>query len=207
MASFRNAGHPARVEWIGRVPDRESSLRSSPLDSAMLEFAGFAGESHGGLTRPSCVRVEDLYEQGTEIRNTRQLSIVSAEELDEIARRMEVDLIEPRLLGASLVISGIPRLTLVPPGSRLQFQGGATVTVDLENLPCNLPAREIEREKPGFGRKFKAAARNRRGVTAWVEREGSVSVGDRVCLFVPVQPHWPDDSRLIGTGPELVPAN
>ena len=196
MSSFRDPGFSAQVRWLGCVGNRDLSLRSAGCSDVSLTFAGIAGESHSGLTRPACVRVSDLYESGTEIRNTRQISIVSAEELEIVAAEMELDKINPGLLGANMVISGIPELTLVPPGSRIQFERGATVTVDLENLPCNLPAREIESELPGFGKRFKPAARNRRGITAWVEREGMVGLGDGVRLFVPAQPHWPKAQEL-----------
>ena len=189
--SFLDPGFSATVTWLGCVGDRESSLRSAERRDLLVSFSGIEGESHSGLTRPACVRVEALYETGTEIRNTRQITIVSDEELRIIAAKMGLDRIDPGLLGANIVVRGIPALTLVPPGSRLQFGQGATVTVDMENLPCNLPAREIEAEAPGFGKRFKAAAANRRGVTAWVEREGVIRHGEEVRLLVPAQPNWP----------------
>lgn len=188
---MQDSGHPGTVDWIGVVRDRDGSLRSASLKETNLEFSGLPGESHGGLTRPSCVRVEELYPLGTDIRNTRQLSIASAEDLAAIAREMGLSDLAPALIGANVVIRGIPDFTLVPPGSRIQFAGGATVTVDLENHPCNLPAREIEMTHPGFGRKFKTAARGRRGITGWVEREGVIRPGDSVRLFIPTQPAWP----------------
>ena len=195
MSSFRDPGYRATLEWLGCVGDRALSLRSSGRKEAFFSFAGMEEESHGGLTRAACVRVEDLYEEGTEIRNTRQVSVVSSEELESIAEEMGLDSIDPGLLGANMVVRGIPDFTLVPPCSRLQFAGGVTLTIDLENLPCNLPAREIEIERSGFGRRFKAAAECRRGITAWVEREGTVRVGEGARLFVPVQKHWPHDVR------------
>ena len=70
------------------------------------------------------------------------------------------------------------------------MSAGTTLTVDLENAPCNLPAREIENEHPGFGKAFKAAAMGRRGITAWVERPGPLAVGDTVSLFTPTQRGW-----------------
>ena len=87
--------------------------------------------------------------------------------------------LDPTLLGASIILKGIPDFTLVPPGSRLQNAHGATLVVDIENGPCNLPAREIEADAPGHGKAFKPAAQGKRGVTAWVEREGPLAVGDR----------------------------
>ena len=130
------------------------------------------------------------YPRGTLIRNTRQFSILCAQELADIAAEMGLGSLDPALVGASLVLSGIPDFTHIPPGSRLQAQSGTTLTVDMENQPCHLPAKEIEATAPGFGALFKAAARNRRGVTAWVEREGALNVGDTVTLHVPGQRAW-----------------
>ncbi len=180
----------ARVTWIGRVTDREAALPSDAMEEAFLSFAGIAGEAHGGLTRPSCSRVVSQHPRGTEIRNVRQVSIVSVEELAEIAAEMGVGALHPRLLGASLAIEGIPDFTHVPPSSRLQGPDGATLVIDMENQPCHLPAKPIDDEGPGNGRAFKAAAKGRRGVTAWVEREGTLRLGEVLRLHVPSQPAW-----------------
>lgn len=187
----------ATLTWIGRVADSETRLVSDPLERADLTFAGIAGECHGGLTRSSCVRVRDLHPEGTEIRNVRQLSVVSEEELAGIAAAMGVDRLEPGLVGASLALRGIPDFTRVPPGARLQAPSGATIVVDMENRPCNLPAPFIDAEGPGQGRAFKSAARGRRGVTAWVEREGPIALGDTLRLHVPAQPPWPHHAAAI----------
>lgn len=178
------------VSWLGRVVDSEATLRAEALDSAELRFDGIDGECHGGMTRPACVRTKAQYPKGTEIRNVRQLSVLSAEELAQIAVEMGLDAIDPAWMGASLVIKGIPDFSHVPPSSRLQFPSGASITIDMENRPCIYPGREIEKDRPGFGPAFKPAAENRRGVTAWVEREGVVAVGDRVTLHIPDQPVW-----------------
>ena len=178
------------VIWIGFVPDRDAGLPSMPLEEAQLTFAGIPGEAHGGLTRPSCSRVLSQHPRGTEIRNVRQLSVLSAEELAEIAADCGVASLDPALVGASLVISGIPDFTHLPPSSRLQLPDGATLVVDMENRPCTLPAKPIEETHPGAGAKFKAAAKGKRGVTAWVEREGTVRVGQAVRLHVPDQRVW-----------------
>lgn len=178
------------VTWLGIVPARGLALSSTPRESLKLTFAGPEGEDHGGLTRLSCTRVRSQYKPGTVIRNTRQLSIVSAEELEEIREKMGVETFDPGWLGATMVLSGIPDLTFLPPSSRLQFAGGATVTVDMENRPCILPAPVIEADAPGYGRAFKGAAKDRRGFTAWVEREGIVRKGDAVRLHIPDQRAW-----------------
>ena len=186
----------ATVLWTGRVPGgaatpQGGTIESIPLDGLDLRFEGVPGDRHEGLTRPSCSRVLALHERGTPIRNSRQLSIVSREELELIARKCGLERLEPAWLGANLMIAGIPDFTRVPPSSRLQAESGATLGIDMENLPCQLPAKVIERLHPGKGRGFKSAAAGRRGVTAWVEREGPVRVGDTLRLFIPAQPAWP----------------
>ena len=128
--------------------------------------------------------------RGTEIRNVRQLSVLSAEELAEIAARMGVDRFDPAWVGATLVVSGIPDFTHLPPSSRLQAEDGATIVVDMENLPCVLPAKPIDEDAPGLGPKFKPAAKDRRGVTAWVEREGVLRLGGMLRLHIPAQRAW-----------------
>jgi hypothetical protein len=174
------------IVWIGHVPDRDASLESEPTQDAQLTYAGIPGEAHGGLTRPACVRVRSQYPKDTEIRNVRQLSVMSAEELADIAADCGLDGFDPRHIGASLVISGIPDFTHLPPSSRLQFPDGSSIVIDMENRPCHLPAKPINADHPGAGDKFKAAAKGKRGVTAWVEREGHISVGDTVRLHVVV---------------------
>ncbi len=178
------------VTFLGHVADRQAQLASTPLTRIDANFAGYAAESHGGLTRPSDSRVLSQYPRNTEIRNTRQFSILSEEELALIAKEMGVKTFDPQWLGASMVISGIPDFTHIPPSSRLQFSSGATLTVDMENRPCVLPGPVIERAHPGLGKLFKPAALGRRGVTAWVEREGVISHGDQVSLHVPDQRPW-----------------
>lgn len=178
------------IVWIGTVPDRDASLTSQAMPRAQLTFAGIPGEAHGGLTRPSCVRVKSQYPKGTEIRNVRQLSVMSSEELSEIAADCGLEQFNPAHAGASLVIKGIPDFTHLPPSSRLQFPDGSSIVVDMENQPCHLPAKPINNDHPGAGDKFKAAAKNKRGITAWVEREGQIAVGDKVQLHIPQQRPW-----------------
>lgn len=179
-----------RITWLGRVLAKPATLSSHPESRVFAAFAGVEGEVHAGLTRPSCSRVTAQYPLGTTIANTRQFSVLSEEELDLIAQDMGLAALDPALLGASMVVRGIPDFSHVPPGSRLQGTSGATLVVDLENRPCTLPARGIEGRHPGYGKAFKPAAKSRRGVTAWVEAEGSFALGDEIRLHIPDQPVW-----------------
>ncbi|MBC7132942.1 MAG: MOSC domain-containing protein [Roseovarius sp.] len=190
MQALRPTDHAGRVVWLGRVSDRAAGLEAEALAEADLTFGGIAGEAHGGRTRPSCSRVLEQHPRGTEIANVRQLSVLSAEELAAIARDMGGGALDPGWLGASLVIEGIPDFSHVPPSSRLQAPSGATLVIDMENRACQLPARVIEAHWPGRGKGFMGAAGGRRGVTAWVEREGRIARGDVLRLHVPDQPPW-----------------
>ncbi len=177
------------VTWLGHVP-ATGGLRANAVEQLDLGFTGEAGARHAGANRPSCVRVKNLYPQGTEIRNVRQLTVLSEEELALIAADMGMDSVDPSHLGVSIVLRGIPDFTFVPPSSRLQAPGGATMVVDMENRPCIFPGKEIERDHVGFGPKFKPAAKNRRGITAWVERPGALAIGEALRLFIPDQRAW-----------------
>lgn len=190
MPALKPTSFAARITWLGHVPDRAASLRATAVDAVEATLDGFPNEAHGGATRLSCARVKSQHPQGTVIRNVRQLSVLSAEELAATAAEMGLAAIDPALVGASMVIEGIPEFTHIPPSSRLQATSGACFAVDMENRPCTLPAREIEREAAGFGVRYKAAARGRRGVTGWIERAGRFAVGDTLILHVPDQQVW-----------------
>ena len=182
--------HYGVVVWLGRTPVRQDILKGVEEAEILLGFEGIAGDVHEGSTRPSCSRVTQLYPLNTEIRNTRQLTILSTENLAEIARDMGLERLAPELVGANVVVEGIPDLTHVTPSSRLQSESGTTIVVDRLNQPCTYPARAIERTHPGFGKLFRRAGEGRRGVTAWVERPGALKVGDRLRLHVPRQRAW-----------------
>lgn len=190
MPALKPTDFTGEVVWIGHVTNRDASLCATALADARLTFAGIPGEAHGGLTRPSCSRVISQHPKGTDIRNVRQLTILSEEEIAAMAAACGLDAFNPALVGASLVVRGIPDFTHLPPSSRLQLPDGATLVVDMENRPCHLPAKPINADHAGAGDAFKVAAKGRRGVTAWVEREGRISVGDAIRLHVPDQRGW-----------------
>lgn len=180
----------ATIIWLGRVEAGGEGIRSVPLDAAHASYAGIEGERHAGLTRPSCVRVTTQFPKGTEIRNTRQLSILSAEEMAATAAEMGLGQLQPEWVGASMIIEGIEDFTHVPPSSRLMSEAGTSLVIDMHNRPCIYPGKEVEKDRAGFGKLYKPAARGRRGVTAWVEREGPLRVGEILTLHVPDQRAW-----------------
>ena len=131
------------------------------------------------------------FKRGTMVRNSRQVSILSIEELLEVAKVMGIPEIKPEWVGANLVTSGVPKLTLLPPSSRLQFPSGATIVVDIENLPCRYPAAIIEKHHPKLLSGFVKAAKHRRGIVGWVEAEGKVKQGDTITVWLPPQRNYP----------------
>ena len=185
MAILKDSGLRGQVTALLVHSDDTTGIATGQQHSIRVTYAGFEGESHSGLTRASCVRVKRQYPIGTDIRNTRQITIVSDEELAEIAQRLDIAELAPGWLGANLGIVGIPRLTTLPPSSRLIFSGGVSLVVDMENEPCDGPAKEVEQRYPGKGRLFVKNALGRRGVTAWVEREGVLEQGDIVEVHMP----------------------
>lgn len=191
MPALKPTQYTCEITYLGYVADRETALASIPKPEVFASYAGVEGECHGGVTRASCVRVADQFPEGTEIRNVRQFSIISAEEMAEVAAEMGIDSVRPEWMGASIMVRGLPDLTHVPPSSRLQNEQGTTLVVDMENRPCMFPGKEeVEPHHPGKGKLLKTAAIGRRGVTAWVEREGYLKVGEILTLHIPDQPAW-----------------
>ena len=180
----------ARITYLGRTLANNALLWSEPADTLTATFAGIEGEVHAGITVPSCSRMTAQYREGTEIANTRQLSVLSVEELQQIATKMGLPALSPSLLGITMLLEGIPDFSHIPPGSRLQAASGATIVVNLNNRPCTVPLKAIEAAHPGYGAKFKPAANGLRGIVAWVERQGPLHLGDTVRLHIPDQRPW-----------------
>ncbi|GGG68009.1 molybdenum cofactor sulfurase [Salipiger pallidus] len=190
MPALKPTPFKATVRWLGQVPPEGKGIRSTSVQGLEIGFEGPVGERHSGLNRPSCSRVTGQHPKGTEIRNTRQLSLASAEEMAEVAATMGLTEIEPEWLGATVIVEGIGDFSHLPPSSRLQGPDGLTLIVDMENRPCHLVSREIEQEHEGIGGQFRRAAAGKRGITASVERPGRLSVGDELVLHIPDQPVW-----------------
>ena len=175
------------VDKLLANPDRRTGLEKRMIGEARFLFTGMEGDCHGGLTRKSDSRMLKQYVRNTEVRNARQVSIVSAEELAEVATHMGIPAILPDWVGANLVIRGIPDLTLLPPSTRLQFPSGAMLVVDAENHPCRYPADIIAKHHPDATKGFIPAAMHKRGLVAWVEAEGMIHTGDKIRIWVPPQ--------------------
>lgn len=159
-----------------------AAVESTAHSELILTYAGIVGDRHEGLVRPSNAR-EPWYPRGTPMRNERQISILSAEELAEVAAALSMPQIAGEWVGANLILSGIPHLTQLPPRSLMMFPSGATIRIDGDNDPCRKTGKTIAAHNEGrpdieFG--FVKVAMGKRGLVGWIEREGVIRKGDAV---------------------------
>ena len=175
----------------GTFAARGKDFVSEAVDALPLGFEGIESDIHAGYVRRSSSR-EPWYSRGTELRNERQLSIVASDELDMIAARMGIAEIKAEWIGANLVLDGVPRLSMLPSGTLLFFEGGVTIKVDAQNGPCRIAGKSIA-EHAGMADVtasallFPKVAKRLRGLVAWVEKPGAITPGEAVSVRVPEQ--------------------
>lgn len=181
----------AQVEWLA-IGDIPGTLVTRPVHQIVLDWHGVVGDSHAGATRKADVRIPH-YRRGSVVRNERQVTVVAPDQLAEVATRLNLPEIRPEWLGANMMLTGVPHLTLLPPATRLIFASGAALVVDWENQPCTGPGRVIATQygDESLTSRFVKAAKQRRGFTAWVERTGVIAVGDAVEVVMPPQAAYP----------------
>lgn len=163
---------------------------STQCENLSLTFEGIEDDFHSGISRKSGGR-EPWYPRGTVMRNECQLSILSQEELIEIAAEMKIERIEPSWIGANLILKGILNLSYLPSRTQLFFEGGVTLRVDGYRGPCRISGGSIaehvgvEAVNKDFKRtdlafSFVKAAEMKRGLVVWVEKEGVIEAGEQV---------------------------
>lgn len=176
-----------RVEQLLSATNRDDGFEKQQRHTMKLLLSGPEGDCHTGETRLSDSRTLQTYKRNTVIRNVRQMTLISAEELADVATTMQLPQMNASWLGANILTSGVPDLTLLPPSSRLQFPSGATLVIDMENMPCRQVADVISKFYLEKSSQFVKAATHKRGLTAWVECEGEIHVGDAINVFIPPQ--------------------
>ncbi|MEO1197997.1 MAG: molybdenum cofactor sulfurase [Pseudomonadota bacterium] len=177
----------------GLFTARGDDFETEPVDRLILGFDGIPGDRHSGLTRSSGAR-EPWYPRGTEMRNERQLSLLSSNELAETAARMGIDHIDPCWIGGNMLIDGIPALSFLPRGTLLFCAGGLTLCVQGQNAPCRYAGRAIAEHNPDRDRldlAFVREAKRSRGLVAWVEKPGQVTLGAAIQVRLPEQWIYP----------------
>jgi hypothetical protein len=189
VAARRLAAHAAGLFVADGEDFVTRPVAELELDLEGILLPGLAGDRHRGHSRAADARVP-WYPRGTRIRNARQVSILSPDELAEVARALEVPAVTAEEIGANLLVEGLPHLSHLPRGTRLHFPSGASLAVEDENAPCRVAGASVARRNPGregLDLAFVKAARHRRGLVAWVERPGRIQAGDAIDVRIPEQ--------------------
>lgn len=179
---------PGKVHKVLQTASVDA-FETRPAAALKLGFEGVPGDRHAGFTRRSGGR-EPWYPRGTEMCNERQVSILSSEELEQVARNMDIDRVDAEWIGGNIVVSGIARLSMVPPRTRLEFAGGAVIRVDGDNAPCRFAGAAIAAhypEREGLDILFARKAKRLRGLVGFVEIPGSIAPGEGVIAHIPEQ--------------------
>ena len=177
-----------RVAGLFKAEGRDFATK--PVEELTLTFDGIPGDFHAGPTRKSGGR-EPWYPRGTEMRNERQLSLLSCDELRLIARRLDVEEVRCEWIGGNLLLEGIPNLTMLPPRTLLFFENGVTIKVDGDNGPCRVSGRAIAahyENRDDIELSFAKEAQHLRGLVGWVEKTGTISNGEGFEARIP--PQW-----------------
>jgi hypothetical protein len=168
------------------IADTPESFVSRRVPEVALDFGGIPGDRHYGITFPADSR-QSMYPRGTEILNRRQLTILSEEECAIIAEQLEIEQVLPEWLGANLLISGYPKLSSLPLGSRILFPNGVGLICMGENKPCIQPGEIIQQHHEGrtnLAKDFVRAAYKRRGIVCAVESKGNIQEGETVQILI-----------------------
>lgn len=168
-----------------------NSLVSRRVSSVRVLENGLEGDKHQGWFRKADARARH-YPKGTRIWNSRQISIVSEEELALIAKDLGVERVESEWLGANMCLRGVSDVSLLPPRTKIFIpsdDGGPDVGlyITAPNKPRVGPGEVIQLNNPhiqGLAVQFPKVAMNKRGVVAVVECRGVVREGTTVSVVI-----------------------
>ncbi len=187
-------GESIEVRVAGLFVGQFDQVRSVSADRLEFDYDGIVGDRHYGPTKKVSVRDKPLQkvEGGPRMRNNRQYSALSQEELGEISRILGYT-VTPEAIGANIVFTGCPQLTLVEWQSVIFFESGVALRVHRDNWPCRIAGGSVQADYPDeldrLDVKFVAAANGRRGIVGWVEHPGFVHIDEvaRIEAMPPVQ--------------------
>lgn len=183
------------------VSNNTDSIISTPVEKIkLIKGYGIMGDNHAG-PRLADSREKEIVSfglpKGIEIANYREFSAISVEEFEETCNAMRLSKLIPYgLLGENLVISGIPKLTDLPPGTLLFFRKNesqirtAVLAVWGENMPCLAPGKAIQEafpDMPKLANMFPAAAIGKRGIVGSIYCSGTIHKGDEVIVKIKEQ--------------------
>lgn len=182
------------------TPQWEDTLDVEYLDLALDGVSLSTGETdrHYGRTRQ--VRNYQVARKwaGRDVRNERQISIATLEDLRLIAKALELDTIldeksidlgrfMSQVLAVNVLLSGVDLGDYLGPGTKLfcgEEDTGAIVDISEAHLPCKKPAftiaTSLDLDPAKLKDGFKQVAAERRGYMAAVFAPGRIALGDSV---------------------------
>lgn len=172
-----------KVTGLYNTGNIESSV-TVPVSELVVDLNGIVGNKYSGQGKLSDVRDcewlnDKEFPKKIEIRNWRQWTAISKEELDKIATNLGTGPITADLLGANINFEDIPNFTSLPRGTILRFPEDAILLVEEENNPCSGPGKEIknvyDHVRPGD---FYKHAMGLRGLVGVVYRSGIIRIND-----------------------------
>ena len=171
---------------------------TEPRGELELNTQGVVGDRHYGYEAISGGRFTSLYKRGTFVRNNRQWSAISSQEVDEISRNLGIEgKLTPELLGINLLIEGVERLSELPPMTYLVFsqhdeftprsEGDVVLVVYGQALPCTVAGKALVEPcgDASLEKRFPKGALGLRGTTGWVEKGGVIRPNYSVFILTP----------------------
>jgi hypothetical protein len=199
QSSVRSFKVEGIVEAVLTASNYDSHISVEQEKLRVVVAGGVRGDRHYGEPRQLDVRERDLVNEGLPkglvIANVREVSVVSVEEQEAIARGIGLPEIPQGYFGENLVLRGIPNLTLLPPGTKLFFKRKGTIktavlAVWAENDPCEIIGDALQErfpDVPNLSPRLVKEAVGKRGVVAFVYSSGIIHRGDTVIARVPLQ--------------------
>lgn len=194
-----------RWEHVFNVPYLDLGLDGVTLSRTDLD-------RHHGATRQVRKYQAGAW-AGRIVRNERQVSIATLEDLKAIAdflgitemieNDQGVDVFMSQAMAVNVVISGaIDLKDYLGPGSKLlcgEPETGAIVDISEAHLPCSKPATDIsgklDLDLSIIKKRFKEVAADKRGFVGSVYSPGRLALGDAVAIQLPIdhrvdRPKW-----------------
>ena len=170
-------------------------LDGEPISTQKLRFfpEGPLGDYHSGLHTLSTVREKKLTPKGSYVLNTRQITLTSQGESEEVAGALGISEITPADLMSNLHLEGLPFLSMLPIGSYVQFhdgrknEGRPTLFITGINDPCLIPRQRIDERlgETGIAKGYEKESYGKRGLLAMVWKPGYVKLGDTARIITP----------------------
>lgn len=165
--------------WLAGATDDEGGVDRQAIQA---NLDGLEGDRHYGFVKPADARDVGI-KRGTPVRNWRQWSAVSVEELKVIAEKLSVSHVKPEWLMANICFSGMEELSKISGGAKILFPSGAILHVECENAPCIGPGKQIQKHFQQLSpSQFPKLAAGLRGIVGVVYCAGVINVGDVATL-------------------------